>query len=445
MARIKCGQLPSKENAEARAPIHLCAVIDRSGSMEGPKLDLVKKSMEFVVKQLHEDDMFSVVSFDDRITVEHPLSAMTGDGKRAALRAVQELTSRGSTNLSGGLFAGFNEIAGADIVSGPVTSGSTPSGVVSSCWLFTDGLANAGIQDAPTLVLKTQEILGRLPSCTVYTFGFGEDHNGSMLREIAAAGGGVYYYVQDATLIAKSFADCLGGLVSVGAQNLRLKITCPAGVGLQKLHTTFPHEHTGNTATVRIRDLYEDEEKDTIVTLEIGQIPEQQDAWRCVTWELTYTDVVSGADIVIEAEQFLERLEVAAPDQTPPSELDQQRNRIVSMNALTKARELGDANDLNGARSVLNEAIAFIKASRTGEDSVSVGLIKTLEDSLTKMVNKVEYEKKGKWAMEDYYSSHCGQRGTCQTEGMYVNKSKCAMKSKWADESEMDEATDSLF
>jgi hypothetical protein len=259
-----------------------------------------------------------------------------------------------------------------------------------------------------------------------------------MLREIAAAGGGVYYYVQDATLIAKSFADCLGGLVSVGAQNLRLKITCPDGVGLQKIHTSYPHEHTGNVGVVRIRDLYEDEEKDTIVTLEISQIPEQNDAWKCVTWELTYTDVETGTDVVIESEQFLERLVVAAADQVPPSELDQQRNRIVSMNALTKARELGDKNDLNGARSVLNEAIASIRASRTGGDAVSLGLIKSLEDSLGKIKNKEEYEKQGKWAMEDYYSSHCVQRGTCQTESMYANKKKCAMKSKMADECDDD-------
>jgi hypothetical protein len=251
-----------------------------------------------------------------------------------------------------------------------------------------------------------------------------------MLREIAAAGGGVYYYVEDATLIEKSFADCLGGLVSVGAQNLRLRITCPADSTLQKVHTIFPHDHHGNVAEVRIRDLYEDEEKDTIVTLDIGRIPEPHEAWKCVTWELTYKDVVTGADVVIEAEQFLERVEIASPDQVPPAPLDQQRNRIVSTNALNRARELGDANDLEGARATLREAIEYIRASRTGQDSISVALIKSLEVSLGQIRNKDEYQKKGKQTMEDYYGSHSCQRGTCQTESVYINKGKSAMKVK---------------
>ena len=49
---------------------------------------------------------------------------------------------------------------------------------------------------------------------TVYTFGFGKDHDGNMLRAISEEGQGIYYFLEKKDDIPKSFADCLGGLLS---------------------------------------------------------------------------------------------------------------------------------------------------------------------------------------------------------------------------------------
>lgn len=38
----------------ARAPVDICAVIDRSGSMHGEKLELVKETLEFVIDQCEQ-------------------------------------------------------------------------------------------------------------------------------------------------------------------------------------------------------------------------------------------------------------------------------------------------------------------------------------------------------------------------------------------------------
>ena len=75
--------------------------------------------------------------------------------------------------------------------------------------------------------------------CSVFTFGFGSEHDADMLKAIATAGNGMYYFVNDADTIPESFCDCLGGLLSVAAQNLKLRITAAGDCALEKPLTAF--------------------------------------------------------------------------------------------------------------------------------------------------------------------------------------------------------------
>src|SRR5215472_1396984 len=51
--------------AEKRKALNLCLVIDRSGSMQGQKLETAKKSCIDIYKRLNDDDLLTVVVFDD--------------------------------------------------------------------------------------------------------------------------------------------------------------------------------------------------------------------------------------------------------------------------------------------------------------------------------------------------------------------------------------------
>jgi hypothetical protein len=74
---------------------------------------------------------------------------------------------------------------------------------------------------------------------SVTAFGFGADHDANLLRSICDGTNGtrekcflglwqnflgMFYYVESAEKIALAFADSLGGLLSVVAQNLELTL-----------------------------------------------------------------------------------------------------------------------------------------------------------------------------------------------------------------------------
>jgi len=78
---------PEKKTLVERVPLNLSLVIDRSGSMDGEKLEYVKKAAAHVVDLLSEKDRVAVVIYDD--TVEDPFVRVAAHFSLAAgLKAV---------------------------------------------------------------------------------------------------------------------------------------------------------------------------------------------------------------------------------------------------------------------------------------------------------------------------------------------------------------------
>ena len=104
MVRLKA---PEHET-ENRTAQNLGFVIDRSGSMRGDKLNNTKKAVNFAVGHLTGSDHVSIVAFDNRIITV--LRSTKAENKDLIKAAVNHLEEGGSTNLSGGMLAGFSEV-----------------------------------------------------------------------------------------------------------------------------------------------------------------------------------------------------------------------------------------------------------------------------------------------------------------------------------------------
>jgi len=124
-------------------------VLDTSGSMDGDRISLVRKSVRRLVRGVQSQDRVAIIEFNTQINVLLPLTDMDDNGKEKAKRIIKNMTASGGTNLSGGLLKGM------ELVSSRVERRE-----VCSILLFTDGEANIGIRDTPGILRAAEDAMG---------------------------------------------------------------------------------------------------------------------------------------------------------------------------------------------------------------------------------------------------------------------------------------------
>ncbi len=98
---------PTVPPKEGRIPINVSLVLDRSGSMGGQKIELVREAVRKALAMLRPDDRFSLVVYDDRIDVLVASTPASAEARRNAERMLARIDARGSTDLGGGWLTGW--------------------------------------------------------------------------------------------------------------------------------------------------------------------------------------------------------------------------------------------------------------------------------------------------------------------------------------------------
>src|SRR5690606_6738288 len=83
LVRVVAAKQPRQ--GERRAPLDLAFVLDRSGSMAGDKLKLVKEAVSTALTLLEDDDRAALIVYDNQVDRLQPL-AQTTPRVKAALR-----------------------------------------------------------------------------------------------------------------------------------------------------------------------------------------------------------------------------------------------------------------------------------------------------------------------------------------------------------------------
>ncbi|MFI5212112.1 MAG: VWA domain-containing protein, partial [Ignavibacteria bacterium] len=267
-----------------RTPLNISVVIDRSGSMgEKNKLEYVKKSVDYIIDELGTDDYISVVTYDDYVDVLQRSGIVSE--KYELREKISKLQPGGFTNLSEGMFEGYDQV-----------NKSYMRGYVNRVLLLSDGLANRGITDRYKLAGMVKD-KNRRDGITISTFGVGNDFNENLMTDIAEYGKGNYYYIRNSSDIPEIFASELKGIRSLVGQGTKMKVRFPSEyLRLAKVFG-YPYELNGNEVVIDFKDFFSEQKKSVLIKFDIsGKVN------RKLTFEneLTYEDVNDNFRIVTE-------------------------------------------------------------------------------------------------------------------------------------------------
>jgi Ca-activated chloride channel homolog len=358
---------PNTPTARERSAVNLAIVLDRSGSMSGPKLDVAKAAVSEAIGRLQPQDRFSVVTYDDRIDIVIASTPASGEARRGALARLSTIEARGSTNLGEGWLRGCEQVAE-----------HLTDGGIDRCLLLTDGLANAGITDPDELAGHAHALRAR--GISTSTFGVGNDFDERLLQHLADAGGGHFYYIADAPQIRDAISSEVGETLAVVARDVALEVTARADVRVEPL-SPYPAQTVANRTSIALGDLISGQAVEVVLRVAFPYGQDEQETGAIVA--LTDRDGVFAAGGLAGIEPVRLGWVYASGLANDLQVRDDQVDRAVAEAFAARARQeavrRNRDGDFGSARSALRGTAERIR-SYAGTDAAMAGLVAELEN-----------------------------------------------------------------
>jgi len=313
---------PENRSAKARPPVNVAFVLDRSGSMAGSKLELVKEATRQAIRLLRDTDRFAVVFFDSEVHVAVASTYASRDAKRAAVRMVDGVEAGANTALFDGWVAGCEQVASFQ-----------DERAISRVVLLTDGVANVGITDMAELSRHAGELRSRGISTT--TLGAGKDFDEIRLQSMADAGGGNFYFIEHAAGIPDVITSELRETLEVVARDVVINVTTTPDVLVEPLSVI---RHAGSN----------------------GQ------------WQLNVGDVVSGQDVSVVFRLIFPSSELGESRRAVVTLLDRERVLEAEEQNLEWVFQAHHANDVQERDPIVDREVAVLLAARAKHEAVQL-------------------------------------------------------------------------
>ncbi|KAA8538226.1 hypothetical protein F0562_027951 [Nyssa sinensis] len=319
-----------------RAPIDLVTVLDVSGSMSGAKVQMLKRAMRLVISSLGSADRLSIVAFSASPKRLLPLRRMTVQGQRVARRIIDRLVCSQGTSVGDALRKATK-----------VLEDRRERNPVASIMLLSDGQdervqsKNADRRQTTSQVSSTRFAHIEIP---VHAFGFGE--RAGFSNETA----------EDA------FTKCVGGLLCVVVQDLRIELGFAAGSGPAEISAVYSYNGRPtvlSSSTVRLGDLYAEEEREFLVELRVPT--PAVGAHHVLSVRCCYRDPATQG-VINGREQSLLVPRLQAVRSSAPK-IERLRNLFITTRAIAESRRLIEHNELSSAFQMLSSTRALLMQS----------------------------------------------------------------------------------
>lgn len=194
------------------APLNLVAVIDKSGSMSGEPLALVRASLTSVLGHLREGDQLSIVLYGDRSHVHLPTTKVSRATRTRIKAAIDAIASAGSTNMEEGLDLGFRVAREAKAE----FKGNT------RVMLFTDERPNVGNTEAGGFMAMATA--ASHDGIGLTTIGVGVQFGAELATRISSVRGGNLFFFSSGDEMKATFASEFDTLVTELAHDFSIRV-----------------------------------------------------------------------------------------------------------------------------------------------------------------------------------------------------------------------------
>ncbi len=191
---------------DTSTPLNICLVLDRSTSMQGARMDMVKANAIQMLRQMRPKDLISIVAFSDRAEVvvnsTHPTDISKIESR------ISMLQPGGSTEIYQGLEAGIEQLRR-----------SLSQAYINHLILLTDGRTYGDEADCLRLAEEVaNEGIG------ISGLGIGHEWNDAFLDNLASRNGGSSMYISAPRDLRKYLEQKFSNLEKVYAEKVVLEL-----------------------------------------------------------------------------------------------------------------------------------------------------------------------------------------------------------------------------
>ncbi|CAM8878107.1 unnamed protein product [Rhodiola kirilowii] len=359
--KVKAPSTLRKSDMSSRAPIDLVAVLDVSGSMNGYKLQMLKRAMRLVISSLNASDRLSIVAYSATTKRLMPLRRMTSQGQLSASRIVDRLTCGQGSNAGDALKKAAK-----------VLEDRRERNPVASVMLLSDAQDERGQSEIKrrerNRVGYTRFAHIEIP---IHAFAYGKSSGCSRDSD------------------EEAFMKRVTGLLTVVVQDLRMRVKLDInGANITAVYCNhFGRPTFLGSESIRLGDLYAEEEHELLLEIKLpasvaGRMP-------ILTARCSYRDAATHETITCRERNHL--LPKLKPIRSTAPKIEQLRNLFITTRAIAESRGLIEQRDVASAQCLLMSARAVVLQS---SETAAGEYVRGLEIEMMEVARRQQLEKK---------------------------------------------------
>ncbi|KAL4472626.1 hypothetical protein ABPG74_018575 [Tetrahymena malaccensis] len=379
-----------------RQTVDLVVVIDKSGSMEGEKIRLVKETLIKIINLMSSMDRICIVCFNEQGDRPLTFTRVTDENRQTLLNLIDQIQAGGGTNISEGINHALKAIQCRKFKNN-----------VTSILLLSDGQDSRAYEGAKAYIEK----YNIKDAFNIETIGFGEDHDPKLLRTVSDLRNGTFNFMQDVNFLDTAFINIFAGMISTVAQNIKVvvKFTPPEQLKNFRISRAFGDNWTKVSETqyeVNLINILSGVSKDFVFEMEADPFDEQAEStitdensiFNLVEAELTAQSVSSKEEAnkkksfqlqLIDGRNVMEGAELEED-----GEVVENYYRVLSAQAIQEGQTQAEQGNYQQANDNIQKVLNTLLSSRYSKSMNVKSCISELE-SCKQFCNSSNYQKLG--------------------------------------------------